>query len=1008
MEKTNHLIIGLGGTGGKIIRALRKMIYRNSKTSDPESVNIQYFYIDSSDEMMKLDDPSWKILGQSVQLKRDSQLLISGANLNAILDNINNYPGIAPWIGDKSLWRTILNISAGAKILGGQKRRLGRFLFACNMQKFEEQLTQLVRKMTEGGNIKVTFHVCAGLAGGTGSGSLIDVLSHLRRIYSNSNNSNNYKTLVYAMLPDQFPKPHWNTGNYHANGYAALMELNALSCGTFSPCDISGKEGRLKGLKDPFHCCYLFTNENENGLSVDVEKELPEVVATLLYRKIVGTVGVVWDSLDRAENYENRDPQPELAPGSSNEPERSRRFLAFGIKQLSYPEEEITEYISYSFARQAALQLAFNNWSDSIGYLDEPTNTDFSSYVTNPASLSRWKMTDAHLCLSAPIIVHDDGDDAKRWKEPIVEWGDFITLVKQDIRSQADVAWIDELHKKCEDRYNTMFRKRGVVKFFDDKKKNRLEYAKQIRGIIEDEMFSGWKGGTHSMSDLARLLDALIPETQTRWKEIDGTIEKCGRLRDEAARKVEQNKKEWAKVGPLGRFVGKPDAIFDASAANVAEYYGYATMVEANQFAKQLLQELITQLVDLKNKADRAAMTIRESVEKFQESIDCRCNDTAGADFKRHIVRMYDPDAVRRITSTLLKDEETQQAQTGVVRAALVELLGHNPSITKFSDMVTVSQFLDTLATTCAEAVKVAHEKYIERVQEKDKRLLRVSIIEKLRERYGGDDHSLRKDIETIVKQAGTFLPLNPAEKQMQGPGASGNNCIATLSIMMPPDSDDPVFAKKLVEEFDNAHPGGKVEPIISEDRPHEITLVTITSIFPLRFIHVLAFLRASYLARVKSQDGDRAKLELHIEGDGSDYPQLFVPRIEEVGLPLLILAKVAGLIQEAKDDLGKSTKMLLVSRESTGLEQHLELGSGYEGALVRLVDATVLKRVNDQVAMLMDQRETKSAQRRQELVQKIVAESEVLKAQRGIGDEFYQQFLVASKSAVNRINTLA
>ena len=60
---TNHLIIGLGGTGGKIIRAFRKTLFQEFRGRRLEKVNLRYLYVDSSQEMMGIDDPSWKILG---------------------------------------------------------------------------------------------------------------------------------------------------------------------------------------------------------------------------------------------------------------------------------------------------------------------------------------------------------------------------------------------------------------------------------------------------------------------------------------------------------------------------------------------------------------------------------------------------------------------------------------------------------------------------------------------------------------------------------------------------------------------------------------------------------------------------------------------------------------------------------------------------------------------------------------------------------------------------------
>jgi hypothetical protein len=73
--------------------------------------------------MMRSDDPSWKILGNSVQIGKSSQVLIMGANLRATLEQVDAYPGISPWIGDKGVWVEILNGIVGDAI-GGQRRRL--------------------------------------------------------------------------------------------------------------------------------------------------------------------------------------------------------------------------------------------------------------------------------------------------------------------------------------------------------------------------------------------------------------------------------------------------------------------------------------------------------------------------------------------------------------------------------------------------------------------------------------------------------------------------------------------------------------------------------------------------------------------------------------------------------------------------------------------------------------------------------------------------------------------
>ncbi len=80
---SNHLIIGLGGTGGKVIRNIRKAIYRDWRPpsireegaekdsaidkvakATPPGLKLDYLYVDSSREHMGFEDPEWKVLGK--------------------------------------------------------------------------------------------------------------------------------------------------------------------------------------------------------------------------------------------------------------------------------------------------------------------------------------------------------------------------------------------------------------------------------------------------------------------------------------------------------------------------------------------------------------------------------------------------------------------------------------------------------------------------------------------------------------------------------------------------------------------------------------------------------------------------------------------------------------------------------------------------------------------------------------------------------------------------------
>src|SRR6185369_3388799 len=100
---------------------------------------------------------------------------------------------------------------------------------------------------------EVTFHVCCTLGCGTGSGSVVDAISIIRKIYPDSAL---HRIFLYVLATDQHVPQ--NVGFFYPNQYAALTELNALRQGVWHPHDLLAFEHRrLEGLRDNFQSCFL-------------------------------------------------------------------------------------------------------------------------------------------------------------------------------------------------------------------------------------------------------------------------------------------------------------------------------------------------------------------------------------------------------------------------------------------------------------------------------------------------------------------------------------------------------------------------------------------------------------------------------------------------------------------------------------------------------------------------------------------------------------------------------
>src|SRR5881396_2576368 len=100
----NHIIIGLGGTGGNVILAFRKNLWVEHRNLEPRFwdeqaqrwsepvANLGYLYVDSSDIELNQSDGLWQWLGESLALDKAQRLLIRNANMEAALRNLKQNP----------------------------------------------------------------------------------------------------------------------------------------------------------------------------------------------------------------------------------------------------------------------------------------------------------------------------------------------------------------------------------------------------------------------------------------------------------------------------------------------------------------------------------------------------------------------------------------------------------------------------------------------------------------------------------------------------------------------------------------------------------------------------------------------------------------------------------------------------------------------------------------------------------------------------------------------------
>jgi hypothetical protein len=955
---SNHLIIGLGGTGGKVIRNIRKAIYRDwrpSKISDrpagngegidkvaqatPPGLRIDYLYVDSSKEHMGHEDKEWKVLGENLQLDPSGQCHLEGGNLKTRLEDIHGYPALAPWIGSEQSWRSVLNLgTGGTEVLGGQKRRLGRFLFAANASRFIEKVNQKTATLKQGASTgQIQFHIVSGLAGGTGSGSLIDAICSIRKEYPDSKA---YPIMLYLLLPEEHPKQGWNTGNYHANGYAALMELNALGVGAYMPYNLLGHGERHQNLPAPFKICYLVTNENNSGAPFEVDNQIPSLMAEMVYQTLMAET--MAKQINRVVEWENMEISHE-GKNQTGGSERCRIFASFGIKKISYPEEEIKEFIGYSLSAQTILQMLYNNWAQ--GYLDEEARDLAVEGLVGD------NVTQKKLCLDRDVFFlerqfssEDLEKDQKAWKPFEADWRAYIERLSSDIVS-GEGNWLEVLKRKCEDREKKSFRDgRGVIDYYSWKMDRLQEYGRLVTCGIEDDFSKALLSGDRSLSEIEAILRSLCGMLDKKLAEWGKQIE------DDSSHAAKQrilwtdNLQRFEDLGPLARRLpGNKDGIFEAGKNAMITYFSLTTRVSAWDFAAEFLRVVRNDLLRIADHVGTAIAGFRTAVRYCSEQASANKPEEKNLQSTEVVMRLFNGDEVTRYVASLIGNKAFQDKQARQAREKMVDkLMAGRIGLRTLPTAQDNGKLLDILAQSSHETLAAfdAAADSVEKNGADFGKLLSVSIIDKLRERYAGDPELMKREIRDHMGKAGYLLRINEAEHGKRGPGTDfgGQNKKTNLIVMLPDADKDDEFIKELKKAFQGAVGDPQMVQFIDtkDKKRHEITILSFVQLFPLRYVNVLGKLKESYESRLKDGDAKQRILELHTEDPSERFRPLLVPPVKEIVGPSVLLGMSLGSVRpKTVGGVAGTIKDELTTVDSENYPVD-DLGSGFEGAISR------------------------------------------------------------------------
>ncbi len=263
---TANILIGLGGTGISCLRSIKRAVYERLQPDDlkvdpPEYKHIKFWAIDSD-----TND-----LGRPEEVDSIPETEFFKISSNDIESAIRNELVMAAkpelsWMRNQEI--DVPALAAGA----GGKRQIGRYLIMDRSFSFISELVSKINSAKAGlGATSVGVHIFAGLSGGTGSGTFLDICYMAQKAMSLAGATGNDKIYGYFFLPDvnlcKVTDPA-TRAYIPRNGYAALKELDYCmqlekNGGAFE--QLYGNGTKISWHRPPVDLCHLVSATNTVG-----------------------------------------------------------------------------------------------------------------------------------------------------------------------------------------------------------------------------------------------------------------------------------------------------------------------------------------------------------------------------------------------------------------------------------------------------------------------------------------------------------------------------------------------------------------------------------------------------------------------------------------------------------------------------------------------------------------------------------------------------------------------
>lgn len=484
------LLVGLGGTGSKIVARVSRMIEEDEK----DSIAFVVFDTDAND-LMKLHETDPMI--KTVQTSSKQTV---GQYLSLDSHAREDWFPVNPILNSKV-------ISEGA----GQVRSISRLAVDTSLRKGDiEQLHEAIKELYKVDQKSVDqalrIVIVSSLAGGTGSGLILPVALYLRHYLVSHFHQNSNITRGFFILPEVFDeviKGHNERNTLKANAYATLRELDAFLMKADGMLDFKYDDSiriefpRISAIEQgydefnvrPYDFCFLFDAQNAKGDKLESFDKYLEHAANCIYSQSIGPM-----------NRRSNSSEDNVIRRLVREKGRNR-YAGAGASMLVYPYKDIKRFIALQWTKRCLTDqwLEFDRkYKEQIKENDELRMEGLS--VTDPSRESFYvNRIDSQRRVDDPFakMIYNQSGLFKDTRRIDDKWTVYVQEVLRKTRddliekpisisdkAQSANTILEGLNKKWED-YETAFRE------LEDYRQMIAKYVNEIAPTIAYSMFRG-------------------------------------------------------------------------------------------------------------------------------------------------------------------------------------------------------------------------------------------------------------------------------------------------------------------------------------------------------------------------------------------------------------------------------------------------------------------------------------------------------------------------------------